>query len=95
MDFKQISRFFTAMGDPIRLQILMLLQEKPLNVGDIAEQFQISRPAISHHLRILKDASILDSEKSGQEVYYAVNKDFIINELRMLADKLERTKDSQ
>jgi len=95
MDFKQISRFFTAMGDPTRLQIVLLLQEKPLNVGDIAEQFRISRPAISHHLRILKEANILDSEKSGQEVYYALNKDFIINELRALADKLERTQNSQ
>lgn len=88
-DFKQITRFFTAMGDPVRLQIALLLRDRPLNVGDIADQFEISRPAISHHLRVLKDANILDSEKSGQEVYYTLNKEFIVHELRTLADKLE------
>jgi ArsR family transcriptional regulator len=89
-NFKQITRFFTAMGDPIRLQILMLLREKPLNVSDIASQFTISRPAVSHHLRVLKDANILNSEKAGQEVYYSLNAPFIVEELRALADKLER-----
>ena len=89
IDFKQITRFFTAMGDPIRLQIALLLRDKPLNVGDIADQFEISRPAISHHLRVLKDANILDSEKSGQEVYYTLNKEFIAHELRAMAEKLE------
>jgi ArsR family transcriptional regulator len=93
-DFKQITRFFTAMGDPIRLQIVLLLRDKPLNVGEIAAQFQISRPAISHHLRVLKDARILDSEKAGQEVYYTMNKDFIVDELRALADKLEQLSDT-
>jgi ArsR family transcriptional regulator, arsenate/arsenite/antimonite-responsive transcriptional repressor len=95
MDFKQISRFFTAMGDPIRLQIVLLLRDKPLNVGEIATQFPISRPAISHHLRVLKEAAILDSEKVGQEVYYAMNKAFIIEELRALADKLEQLSNSR
>ena len=94
-DFKQITRFFTAMGDPIRLQILLLLRDKPLNVGEIAEQFAISRPAISHHLRVLKDANILDGEKSGQEVYYSLNGAFIVAELRAMADKLERIEESK
>ncbi len=93
-DFKQITRFFTAMGDPIRLQIMLMLRDKPLNVGEIAAQFQISRPAISHHLRVLKDANILASEKSGQEVYYQMNAAFIVDELRGLADKLEGIQDN-
>src|SRR4051794_12845087 len=95
IDFKHITRFFTAMGDPIRLQILLLLRDKPCNVGEIASQFQISRPAISHHLRVLKDADILESAKSGQEVYYTLNKQFIVSELRSLADKLEQLNDGQ
>ena len=94
-DFKQITKFFTALGDPVRLQIALLLRDKPLNVSEIAAQFQISRPAISHHLRIMKEANILDSEKSGQEVYYTLNKHFIAHELRALADKLQPDTDSQ
>ena|SRR5258708_4311531 len=93
-DFNQITKFFTAMGDPIRLQILLLLRSKPLNVGDIANQFQISRPAISHHLRVLKEANILESKKAGQEVYYTINKAYITDELRAIADKLERIDES-
>ena len=94
-DFKQITRFFTAMGDPIRLQILLLLRDKPLNVGEIAEQFQVSRPAVSHHLHVLKEANILESEKAGQEVYYRMSKSYIVHELRAMADKLERIGDRQ
>ena len=94
-DFRQITQFFTALGDPIRLQILLLLRDKALNVGEIAEPFTISRPAISHHLRVLKDANILDSEKRGQEVYYALNAAFIAAELRRIAQKLERIEDGQ
>lgn len=90
MDIEQITRFFTAMGDPIRLQIMLLLRDEPLNVGEITAQFKISRPAISHHLRVLKDANLVQSEKSGQEVYYAINTAYIVDELRNMADKLEQ-----
>ena len=95
MDQEQITKFFTAMGDPIRLQIIFLLREKPLNVGEIANQFKISRPAISHHLKVLKEAKILQSEKMGQEVYYSMNKKYIVDELRQMADKLENLANSK
>ncbi|MBI1257414.1 MAG: metalloregulator ArsR/SmtB family transcription factor [Chloroflexi bacterium] len=90
-----MSKFFTALGEHTRLQILLLLRDKPLNVGEIAEQFPYSRPAISHHLKVLKDANILDSEKRGQEVYYTLNAEFIARELRALAAKLERIEGSE
>ena len=83
-----------ALGDPTRRAIVERLLKGPLPVGKIAREFPISRPAISHHLRVLKDANILDSEKSGQEVYYTMNKAFIVEELRALADKLEQLTDS-
>lgn len=86
---EQITKFFTALGDPIRLQIVFLLREQPLNVGEIANQFDISRPAISHHLKVLKEARVVHSKKFGQEVYYTVNKSYIVSELRNMAGKLE------
>lgn len=78
-----------AIGDPIRLQILFVLRGNRLNVGNIAAQFKLSRPAISHHLKVLKDAGIVQSEKVGQEVFYWVDKKYIVGELRKLADILE------
>lgn len=69
---------------------MFLLAGGPLNVGEIAARFpRISRPAVSHHLRILREAGILDSEKRGQEVYYWLERDRIVNGLRGVADAIE------
>lgn len=89
LDQHEVTNFLTAIGDPIRLQILFVLQGDRLNVSEIAAQFKLSRPAISHHLKVLKDAAIVQSEKVGQEVFYWVDKKYIVGELRKLADILE------
>ena len=86
-DLKDTTRFLTAIGDPVRLQLLYLLGDQGRrNVGDIAGQFRLSRPAISHHLKVLKDADVLASEKVGQEVFYWLERDRIVASLRALAD---------
>jgi ArsR family transcriptional regulator, arsenate/arsenite/antimonite-responsive transcriptional repressor len=64
---------FKALNDPTRRQILELLQERDLTAGEIAEQFNISFPSISHHLDLLKQAKLVTSEKDGQYVYYSLN----------------------
>ncbi len=89
---KEATRFLTALGDPVRLQVLHRLGEADgrANVGDIAANFRVSRPAISHHLKVLKDAGMVDSEKIGQEVYYWIERDRILDGLRELADMAER-----
>lgn len=89
-DFKEVTRFLTAIGDPVRLQILYLLgAQGRRNVGDIAGQFRLSRPAISHHLKVLKDAGVLESEKVGQEVFYWLERDRMVASLRALADAVD------
>ncbi len=76
--------------DPNRLEIIFLLGKgAPMNVGDIAGQFKISRPAISHHLKVLKDAGIVRSEKIGQEIYYRLDREVIVAGLRAIADAIE------
>jgi len=86
-DSTEITRFLTAIGDPVRLQLLYLLGDQGRrNVGDIAAQFRLSRPAISHHFLAVKDAGVLDSEKVGQEVYYWLERERIVATLRALAD---------
>ena len=64
---------FKALNDPTRRQILEMLQEKDLTAGEIAEQFKISFPSISHHLDLLRQAKLVTSEKDGQYVYYSLN----------------------
>lgn len=64
---------FKALNDPIRRKILELLREKDLNAGEIADHFDISKPSISHHLDILKQADLVMSIKNGQFVNYSLN----------------------
>ena len=68
-----MNNVFKALNDPTRRQILELLQEKDLTAGEIAEQFKISFPSISHHLDLLRQAKLVTSEKDGQYVYYSLN----------------------
>jgi ArsR family transcriptional regulator len=64
---------FKALNDPTRREILELLKEKELSAGEIAEQFNISWPSISHHLDLLKQARLVEAEKDGQYIYYSLN----------------------
>ncbi len=65
---------FSALGDPTRLKVLVLLAEKPRPVHDLAAAFDISRPAISRHLKVLKDAGLVKEEKQGRENLYALQR---------------------
>ncbi len=64
---------FKALNDSTRREILEMLQERDMTAGEIAEQFNISFPSISHHLDILKQAKLVIAEKEGQFVYYSLN----------------------
>ncbi len=60
---------FQAIADPVRRDIIELLAEETLTVNTIAEKFEISRPAISKHLKILSECEIIDFKKEGRERY--------------------------
>jgi DNA-binding transcriptional ArsR family regulator len=62
-----------ALGDPTRRAILARLLEGPLAVGELASHFPVSRPAISQHLRILKDAHLVLDQPQGNRRLYALN----------------------
>jgi ArsR family transcriptional regulator len=64
---------FKALNDPTRREILEMLKEKDLTAGEIAGQFHISKPSISHHLDLLRQAGLVESVKEGQFIYYSLN----------------------
>jgi ArsR family transcriptional regulator, arsenate/arsenite/antimonite-responsive transcriptional repressor len=68
-----LNSLFKALNDPTRREILELLKEKDLTAGEIADQFSISKPSISHHLDLLRQAGLVVSVKEGQFVYYSLN----------------------
>ncbi|MCC0679324.1 winged helix-turn-helix transcriptional regulator [Clostridioides sp. ES-S-0005-03] len=66
-------KVFKALSDETRREILKLLNERDMNAGEIAGHFNMSKPAISKHLDILKDAELISSEKMGQFLIYSIN----------------------
>ncbi|MBZ4653928.1 MAG: transcriptional regulator, ArsR family [Peptococcaceae bacterium] len=64
---------FKALSDPTRRKILQMLREKDMTAGEIAEQFNISKPSISHHLSILKQADLVLDTRQGQNIIYSLN----------------------
>ena len=68
-----MNNLFKAFNDPTRREILELLKNGDMTAGDIADQFEMSKPSISHHLDLLKQADLVVSIKQGQFVMYSLN----------------------
>ena len=64
-----------ALGDPTRRRIFERLAERPRPVGELARELPVSRPAVSQHLRILKDAGLVSDRRDGNRRIYAVRRD--------------------
>jgi len=83
--FENLSPYFQGLGDPIRQQIIALLIDKDsMNVTQIAEHIPMSRPTVSHHLKVLRQAGLLKVQKKGTEMYYRLE----INEAIALMKQL-------
>jgi ArsR family transcriptional regulator len=68
-----LSQVFKALGDPVRLRLVSLIGAREggeVCVCDLTTAFDLSQPTISHHLRVLREAGIIDSERRGTWVYY-------------------------
>ena len=68
-----MNALFKALNDNTRRKILELLKKRDLTAGEIAESFNISKPSISHHLDLLKQAGLVHATKEGQFIYYSLN----------------------
>lgn len=80
-----------ALSDKTRQEIIMIFADKKeVYVTDIAKKFTLSRPTISHHLNLMKRAKLLNSRKEGKEIYYSLNKDYVIKLMSSILDGLKR-----
>ena len=64
---------FAALSEPMRLRIVEKLADRPMSVGEIAAELPISRPAVSQHLKVLKQASLVSDEPEGTRLIYHVD----------------------
>jgi len=81
---------WNALADPTRRKILQLLSKNDMSAGEIAENFNISKPSISHHLTVLKNADLIYGEKHGQSITYAINTTVFQDLLRVFSDFTKR-----
>lgn len=77
----KIDDVFSALADQNRRKILMMLADRELSVGSIAEEFRFSRPAVSKHLKVLIKTNLVSSRQEGRERYYNINVE-PLNEVR-------------
>ncbi|WP_369903586.1 ArsR/SmtB family transcription factor [Bacillus manliponensis] len=88
--FRTCIPFFQLLCDPHRQDIILLLSEKiPLTVNDITAQSSLSRPAISHHLKLLRDQGLVTVEKRGTERYYSLSLESAVQSLKKLLSLIE------
>lgn len=101
MDFPQVeelnllhANICQALGDIKRIQILYILHEKPRRVSDLVDELEVPQPTVSRHLALLRQRSLVFSERNGTEVIYHLAEPRIIevlNDMRqVLRDVLER-----
>ncbi len=84
-----MSKIFKALADPTRRSILQLLKERPMTAGEIAEQFPVSKPTLSAHFAVLREAELIGSEKSGKNVTYWLNASVLEEALLAFAGALD------
>jgi DNA-binding transcriptional ArsR family regulator len=65
-----MSSVFKALSDPTRRRVLELLRQRPMNAGDLADQFPVAKATMSAHFAILREADLVESEKLGKQVVY-------------------------
>ena len=68
-----MNKLFNALSDKTRRKILEMLKNSDLTAGEIAGEFAMTKPSITHHLNILHQAELVSKERKGQYVYYSLN----------------------
>jgi DNA-binding transcriptional ArsR family regulator len=82
---KEIARLGKGIGNENRFTVLQSLMKGPRTVGEVAKAVKLPQPAVSQHLKILKEAELVSSSRKGQKVMYAVNVGYMAELLKKLA----------
>lgn len=77
---------FKALADPTRRAILRLLRRGELTAGELAQHFDMSKPSLSHHFAVLKQADLIVARRDGQQIFYALNTTVVEDVLAIVWD---------
>lgn len=90
-EWRPMSKVFAALGDEHRQRMLLLFEPgERLNVAQVVAVSPLSRSAVTHHLKVLKEAGVLRSEKVGKEVYFWIDAAFVAAVLEQVLDYIRR-----
>jgi ArsR family transcriptional regulator len=82
----ELAEMFRLMSDPTRLRIILACLDAPAAVGEMAERLGISASLVSHHLRLLRAARLLQADRRGRQVFYAVQDEHVRHMLSDMVD---------
>ena len=80
-----MSGVFRALADPTRRRVLALLRERPMSAGELAERFDVSKPTMSAHFNVLREAGLIDATKHGKTIIYRLKMSVLEEALMGLA----------
>jgi DNA-binding transcriptional ArsR family regulator len=86
-----VSTVFKALADPTRRRVLELLRQQPMSAGDLAAHFDVSKPTMSAHFAVLREANLVVSEKRGKSVVYQLQMSVLEDALLAFAKALDLT----
>src|SRR2546428_11724857 len=86
-----MSLVFKALSDPTRRRVLELLKERPMSAGELADRFDVSKPTMSGHFAVLREAGLIASEKHGRSVVYELQMSVLEQALLGFAQAFGRT----
>jgi DNA-binding transcriptional ArsR family regulator len=82
----ELAEMFRLMSDPTRLRIILACLDAPVSVGDMADGLGLSASLVSHHLRLLRAARLLQADRRGRQVFYVVGDSHIRSMLTDMVD---------
>lgn len=82
---------FKSLSDPTRREILRLLSQGEKTAGELASKFDMTKPSMSHHFAVLKDAELVSSRRDGQQIWYSLNTTVAQDAIAWVMDLVERS----
>jgi len=68
-----MNKVFKALSDPTRRRVLQLLRQRPMTAGELADHFTVSKPTMSAHFSVLREAGLVEADKQGKTITYRLN----------------------
>src|SRR4051794_29066767 len=91
----RMNEVLKALSDPTRREILRILSQGERTAGELAEPFDMTKPSMSHHFAVLKDAHLIRSRREGQQIHYSLNTTVVEDVLTRLWDLFGTRRDDK